>query len=236
MKLKLLLAFACFPLFLFSQKDWNFKINTSGLGIYSLAAQFNTPTGETISTAWGYGYKVGGSAIFNKKKFFLTAGLNWKQTFSRFESDEVMTAYREYDEQSRTHRTFGKNVIITDWLNQSYFEVPLGIGVQISEKSNLSAGAILQLQIASCRHRQFNSVPIDYALVLPLDSEANGGFFGAYVQFERLFQIKGNQFAWEVYVQTNYDEIEIPNSTSKSERQAYAGIGLSYFLTKNQKQ
>lgn len=235
MKLNLLLAFACLPLLLFSQKDWDIKFNSSGLGIYSLTAQHNNPTGETISTAWGYGYKVGGSAIFNKKNLFLTAGLNWKQTFSRFESDEVMRAYSGYDESSRNHGTIVKNVIITDWLQQSYFEVPLGVGIHISDKSRLSAGAILQFQISSCRHRQFNSFPTDYTLVMPLDSEANGGLLGAYVQFERLFHIKGNQFAWEVYVQTNYDEIEIPNSSSKSERQAYAGVGLSYFLTKNQK-
>ena len=226
MKIAFTLLMTLISFFLFSQTNSNriYTVNIAGIGSYTHKQKFQNPTGEKIPFSVGWGYKVGASVKIPKGKIGYISGLNFRQTYSYFQIHESMSVY--FDE-------FGgstNSVAIADRVRQSYIEIPFGVSTKLSYWSTLSGGVILQAQVEHCRHRRLYGVPQDASRLEPLATDINSSYLGIFLKYDNHFFIKNSKFNWEVFLQTNHDNIELPNTTSESEIQLYLGVGLNYYL------
>ncbi len=226
MKITFTLLTTLLPFLLFCQTNFNriYTLNIAGIGSYTHKQKFQNPTGEKIPFSVGWGYKVGASVKIPKEKISYLGGLNFRQTYSYFQIHESMPVYAD---------RFGgstNSVVIADRIRQSYIEIPIGIATKLSHWSTLSGGLVLQSQIENCRHRKLYGVPQDASRLEPLATDINPSYLGFFLKYDNHFFIKDSKFNWEVFLQTNHDKIELPNTNSASEIQLYFGLGLNYYL------
>ncbi len=226
MKITFTLLAIAIPFLSFSQKDnsLNYSINTAVFGSFAKEAEFQNPSGETIPIGGGGGYKIGATVLIPKRKFSYLTGLNFRQSYNYFKVLENMWLHETDD-----FTFISTGVALVDWVRQSYVEVPLGFRFKLDPWSSLSLGTILQLQIEGGRHRILGGVPADASLLEPLDTDISPNYFGLFLKFENKF---AKNLTWDVFFQSNHDEIELPNTPSTSSYQLYLGGGINYFLTK----